>query len=175
MEKDNDWTYDLIRTGAIKWYAVKTGNKIGEAACLETLAEECSELAQAALKKARKIRGENPTPKSMEKINENLIEEVSDVQTCLYMLCLHEDLDIMQSKLDRCNERLKEKETKPCPFCGGKAEIIFREFDSPEDYSFSVECSQCGAEGEIFDKEHYNYLLKDELKELAINAWNNRK
>ena len=40
--------------------------KIGEPAVLEQLAEECSELAQAALKYARKQRGENPTPKSFD-------------------------------------------------------------------------------------------------------------
>ena len=37
---------------------------IGTAAALEQLAEESAELAQAALKTARKLRGENPTPKS---------------------------------------------------------------------------------------------------------------
>ncbi len=52
---------------------------IGEAAMLEQLAEEASELAQAALKKARKIRRENPTPKTIEEVNRNLIEEYSDV------------------------------------------------------------------------------------------------
>lgn len=37
---------------------------IGEPALLEQLAEECSKLSQAALKLARKLRGENPTPKN---------------------------------------------------------------------------------------------------------------
>ena len=37
---------------------------IGTAALLEQLAEESAELAQAALKMARKMRNENPTPKS---------------------------------------------------------------------------------------------------------------
>lgn len=37
---------------------------IGTAALLEQLAEESAELAQAALKLARKMRNENPTPKS---------------------------------------------------------------------------------------------------------------
>lgn len=40
-------------------------NKIGEAAALEQLAEECTELAQSALKLARKIRGENQPPKAL--------------------------------------------------------------------------------------------------------------
>ena len=38
---------------------------LGEPALLEQLAEECSELAQAALKLARLERGENPTPKAI--------------------------------------------------------------------------------------------------------------
>lgn len=37
---------------------------IGTAALLEQLAEESAELAQAALKMARKLRNENPTPKN---------------------------------------------------------------------------------------------------------------
>lgn len=37
---------------------------IGTAALLEQLAEESAELAQAALKMARKLRNENPTPKT---------------------------------------------------------------------------------------------------------------
>lgn len=45
---------------------------LGEPALLEQLAEECSELAQAALKLARKERGENPTPKTEEECVENL-------------------------------------------------------------------------------------------------------
>ena len=36
--------------------------KIGEPAMLEQLAEEAAELSHAALKLARIIRGENPTP-----------------------------------------------------------------------------------------------------------------
>lgn len=37
-------------------------NEIGVPAMLEQCAEECTELAQACLKLARKIRNENPTP-----------------------------------------------------------------------------------------------------------------
>ena len=36
--------------------------KIGTSAKLEQLAEEAAELSQAALKLARVLRGENPTP-----------------------------------------------------------------------------------------------------------------
>ena len=41
---------------------MKIIEEIGEAAMLEQLAEECTELAKAALKMARIIRKENPSP-----------------------------------------------------------------------------------------------------------------
>lgn len=53
---------------------------IGTAAALEQLAEESAELAQAALKMARKPRGENPTPKSRADCIANLQEEIADVE-----------------------------------------------------------------------------------------------
>lgn len=56
---------------------------IGVPALLEQLAEECCELAQASLKMARKLRDENPTPKSIEDIRDNLVEEIADVDVCL--------------------------------------------------------------------------------------------
>lgn len=37
---------------------------VGKPAMFEQLAEEATELAQATLKMARKLRGENPTPKT---------------------------------------------------------------------------------------------------------------
>ena len=55
---------------------------IGKAALLEQTAEEASELSQACLKMARKIRGENPTPKDTNDILENLNEEIADVSLC---------------------------------------------------------------------------------------------
>lgn len=42
---------------------------------LAQLAEEASELAQAALKLRRALDGTNPTPKSVEECEANLIEE----------------------------------------------------------------------------------------------------
>ena len=59
---------------------------IGVPALLEQTAEECCELAQACLKMARKLRDENPTPKSIEDIRDCVIEESADVQLCLELL-----------------------------------------------------------------------------------------
>ena len=53
---------------------------IGTEAVLEQLAEEASELSQAALKLARKLRGVNPTPKTELECWNGLLEEMADVQ-----------------------------------------------------------------------------------------------
>lgn len=61
-------------------------NKIGLPATLEQLAEEASELSKAALKLARVIRGENPTPVSYAQAVDSLMEETADVRNCLNVL-----------------------------------------------------------------------------------------
>ncbi|MCM1232752.1 MAG: hypothetical protein NC489_21710 [Ruminococcus flavefaciens] len=59
---------------------------IGVPAVLEQTAEECAELAQAALKMARALRGENPTPVTHSQAAEHLLEELGDVRLCLKLL-----------------------------------------------------------------------------------------
>lgn len=54
-------------------------NNIPDAAILEGLAEEAAELAQAALKVARVLRRENPTPTTLEAALDHLREELADV------------------------------------------------------------------------------------------------
>ncbi len=54
--------------------------EIGDAAMLEMLAEECTDLAHAALKFARYNRGENPTPKTYMQCLDAFTEEIADVQ-----------------------------------------------------------------------------------------------
>lgn len=56
---------------------------IGKPALLEQLAEECSKLSQAALKLARKLRGENPTPKTFDECEKNLQEVMADLLLCV--------------------------------------------------------------------------------------------
>ena len=70
--------------------------QIGVPALLEQTAEDCCELAQACLKMARKLRDENPTPKSIEDIRDNLVEEMADVRLCIGMI--NHDEDLMQMK-----------------------------------------------------------------------------
>jgi NTP pyrophosphatase (non-canonical NTP hydrolase) len=52
--------------------------KTGETACLELLAEECTELAHACLKLARKQRGECPTPATQLETVKAIHEEIAD-------------------------------------------------------------------------------------------------
>lgn len=71
------------------------------------LAEECVELAHAALKMARIIRKENPTPKTEEEVMEELIEEVTDVDLCMKELDLKPDPYIQKAKYARFEERMR--------------------------------------------------------------------
>ena len=84
--------------------------KIGRPAMLEQLAEEASELAQAALKCARIERGENPTPVTEREAEAHLIEEYTDVETCAKELKLSASRDIEVMKIRRFYDRLKEIE-----------------------------------------------------------------
>lgn len=82
--------------------------KIGLPAMLEQTAEECDELAKALLKKARKLRGENPTPLSMQEIDESITEEYTDVIQCTGELKLRVDLVQMAVKEERFIQRWNE-------------------------------------------------------------------
>ena len=84
---------------------------LGEPALMEQLAEECSELAQAALKLARKERGENPTPKTLGECFKDLIEEMADVNLCIWVIETSRGLDLRRHsnwKLERWAQRIRE-------------------------------------------------------------------
>lgn len=84
-------------------------SKIGLPATLEQLAEEAAELSQAALKVARIIRRENPTPVGYCQAVDNLKEEAADVRLCLKVLkdafIMNTD-EIENAKLNRWLDRL---------------------------------------------------------------------
>ena len=87
---------------------------IGTAALLDQLAEESAELAQAALKMARKLRNENPTPKTHADCVSNLQEEIADVELCISILpaALYDPAEVgktMTAKHRRWNERLHDE------------------------------------------------------------------
>ena len=87
--------------------------EIGTAAMLEQLAEECTELGKAALKMARIIRKDNPTPVTIEQSKENLCEESGDVITCIEMLksadVLFVDDNERNAKIERWKNRIKNQ------------------------------------------------------------------
>lgn len=88
-------------------------DKLSKEALLEQTAEECVELAQACLKMARKMRGENPTPKSMFGLVMDLNEELADVTLCITQLVdsgfiSQESIDsVIMTKEKRWEERLE--------------------------------------------------------------------
>lgn len=53
---------------------------------LAQLAEECSELSQAALKLRRALTGINPTPVTVDEARKSLVEEAADVYNVLGLL-----------------------------------------------------------------------------------------
>lgn len=80
---------------------------IGSAAMLEQLAEEAAELAQAALKAARILRDDNPTPVTLPEACAAVIEEYTDVVQCAGEMGLGIDFKQMQEKLERFKKRAK--------------------------------------------------------------------
>ena len=86
------------------------------------LAEECTELAQAALKKVRCMKHEMPLSQKGD-VEGNYIEELADVRVMSWLVeqalkpqereSMHR---IMQFKRERMERRLREKqpESKPC-------------------------------------------------------------
>ena len=81
---------------------------IGTTAMLEQMAEEAAELAQAALKLARVLRAENPTPVTLEEAKMNLTEEFTDVQHCAGELKLETDWRQIDAKNRRFKQRMDE-------------------------------------------------------------------
>lgn len=86
------------------------------------LAEECTELAQAALKKVRSANGEI-SPGAKDEIDYNYLEELADVDVMRELAVMTLGTQereivqkIMQFKRERMEERLKKKrpESKPC-------------------------------------------------------------
>ena len=74
------------------------------------LAEEASELAQAAIKMCRVGNNRNPTPISDDEANKKLIEEYTDVlNVAQRVLGLEPDWIVGDAKIDRWCKRLFEK------------------------------------------------------------------
>lgn len=82
------------------------------------LAEEASELAQAALKLRRVYDGTNPTPKKRSEAFDNLLEEIADVYLVSVVLDipsewrLTEIMKIATAKAERWAKRLEQRKEK---------------------------------------------------------------
>lgn len=76
---------------------------------LAGLAEECCELAQAALKLRRCYDGTNPTPADSDKQYERFLEEIGDVELYLDQLSINSQviMDYKAMKLNRWKQRLE--------------------------------------------------------------------
>lgn len=81
---------------------------IGKAAMLEQLTEEAAELAQAALKEARILRGDNPTPVTLEEAEKHMVEEYTDVYQCAMELDVPVDWQQIEEKRERFMKRVRE-------------------------------------------------------------------
>ena len=81
---------------------------VGATELLAGLAEECSELAQAALKLRRVYDGLNPTTVTEKEAIDSLYEEAADVQVYLKALYMYQPMidDICDVKLNRWIQRL---------------------------------------------------------------------
>lgn len=88
---------------------------LSEPVRLEQLAEECAELGHAALKLARILRGENPTPVGEAEARERLTEEVADVMVTVDSLMdtrmLRDIGTHCTEKKDRWEQRLRQART----------------------------------------------------------------
>lgn len=85
--------------------------KVGMRDRLEQLAEEASELSQAALKYIRATKKtDNPTPVSPQDAYKSLLEEAADVTVSLRSIDVHTFTteDIEEKKIKRWHDRLKE-------------------------------------------------------------------
>ena len=89
---------------------------LSEPVRLEQLAEEAAELGHAALKLARILRGENPTPMPEEaEAREALVREIADVMVCVDAVTdtrmLRDIGTCCTEKKDRWEQRLRQAKT----------------------------------------------------------------
>lgn len=76
---------------------------------LAQMAEEASELAQAALKLRRTLDGTNPTPIGANEAAANLYEELADVQVCTNAFLEQFDDDYTDDLIEAINNMEKTK------------------------------------------------------------------
>ena len=107
--------------------------------------------------------------------------DLMDIQSLLYDVysgCELDCPDAVPSQSDKSNNTQKSVDLKPCPFCGGKAEIALHQ--ERDDYGnligfpvYVVCCDTCGAEV-IGDPEKQKSAEPEEMLRITKRAWNTR-
>ena len=128
-----------------------------KAEILAQLAEEASELAQAALKLRRAIDKENPTPKSQVEATDDLIEEIADVRLCLEILFYGSKFDTLDDKITLTKAAKKERWAKRLETAKMKS------------YAVSV-----GVEGDIFETVLLTAISPESAKSMAKKLYSNK-
>jgi Lar family restriction alleviation protein len=85
--------------------------------------------------------------------------------------------DPTQPPLLPVSEAAREAELKPCPFCGGPADIITPSFPMAADCDdIFVKCEDCDAMGAqvLFDQDTHDAEDLEDLIDEAVTAWNTR-
>lgn len=81
---------------------------VSKEALYEQLAEESCELGQAALKYIRAMGNGNPTPMNENVAYSQIFEEFADVYLCMVVLDIFVRSDVLDQKLERWYNRVKE-------------------------------------------------------------------
>lgn len=83
---------------------------VSEHRLYEQLAEECCELAQAALKMSRYLQKEDSVAMTKEEIHSKIVEEMTDVFVCLDTLYQKQgiDMELAAKKVNRWKNRIDE-------------------------------------------------------------------
>ena len=101
-------SFDTTSVSETERYKMLIRDKLSNTDLLIQLSEECNELSAAITKLVRKIRDNNPTPKTLPEIEDSITEEMTDVILCLDMLNgYYTDYKIYVDKLKRWVERLE--------------------------------------------------------------------
>lgn len=98
-------------TPSTREYVETIRSTISSADIYDQLAEEASELAHAANKMARVLRGTNPTPKNEWEAYKDVVEEYTDlINVAKNVLDIRPDVLIGRYKLYRWAKRIEQKE-----------------------------------------------------------------
>lgn len=113
IDRTKHTSFDTTSVSETERYKMLIRDKLSNTDLLIQLSEECNELSAAITKLVRKIRDNNPTPKTLPEIEDSITEEMTDVILCLDMLngyCT--DYNIYITKLKRWTERLENNNDK---------------------------------------------------------------